>query len=288
METHFEVLDREAEQIVKEIGIPPCPMILTKLMQEMRSDDPDFGKLGKMIGGDVSLAATMLKTVNSPFYGLRTKATSVQQAIALLGLRHVAELVAGLLLRQAFPGGTSDLMDEFWETSSAISDINDRLVRKFKHVRRDGLQTFALFRDCGMLAMMQKFKNYKPVFPGARQGTDVSVTAVEDIHHKINHARVGYQMAKTWLLPDETCEAVLRHHEYAELQANGAGLSATSLQHIALTLAAESIYVKQEYNAVSAEWALGSEFALELMGITQPELDEIAAEILEDLAAQPR
>ena len=288
METHFEVLDREAEQIVKEIGIPPCPMILTKLMQEMRSDDPDFGKLGKMIGGDVSLAATMLKTVNSPFYGLRTKATSVQQAIALLGLRHVAELVAGLLLRQAFPGGTSDLMDEFWETSSAISEINDRLVRKFKHVRRDGLQTFALFRDCGMLAMMQKFKSYKPVFPGAKQGTDVSVTAVEDIHHKINHARVGYQMAKTWLLPDETCEAVLRHHEYAELHANGAGLSDTSLQHIALTLAAESIYVKQEYNAVSAEWALGSEFALELMGISQAELDGIAAEILADLAAQPR
>jgi len=140
-----------------------------------------------------------------------------------------------------------------------------------------------------MLAMMQKFKNYKPVFPGARQGaTDVSVTAVEDIHHKINHARVGYQMAKTWLLPDETCEAVLRHHEYSELQANGAGLSATSLQHIALTLAAESIYVKQEYNAVSAEWALGSEFALEQMGISQADLDEIGLGIIEELATNPR
>ena len=288
METHFEVLDREAEQIVREIGIPPCPMILTKLMQEMRSDDPDFGKLGKMIGGDVSLAAAMLKTVNSPFYGLRSKATSVTQAIALLGLRHVAELVTGLLLRQAFPGGTSDVMDEFWETSSAIAQINDLLVRKFKHVRRDGLQTFALFRDCGMLAMMQKFKNYKPVFPGAKQGPDVSVTAVEEMHHKIDHARVGYQMARTWLLPDETCEAVLRHHEYAELQANGAGLCAASLQHIALTLAAESIYVKQEYNALSAEWALGSEFALEQMGVTQADLDEIGVGIIEELAAQPR
>jgi len=288
METHFEVLDREAEQIVREIGIPPCPMILTKLMQEMRSDDPDFGKLGKMIGGDVSLAATMLKTVNSPFYGLRSKATSVQQAIALLGLRHVAELVAGLLLRQAFPGGTSDAMDEFWETSSAISQINDLLVRKFKHVRRDGLQTYALFRDCGMLAMMQKFKSYKPVFPGAKQGPAVSVTALEEMHHKISHARVGYQMAKTWLLPDGVCEAVLRHHDYDALQADGAGLTEQSLQHIALTLAAESIFVKRELNAVSAEWALGGEFALAQMGITQAELDEMGAGIIEELAAQPR
>jgi HD-like signal output (HDOD) protein len=286
METDFEVLDREAEQIVKEIGIPPCPMILTRLMQEMRSDDPDFGKLGKMIGGDVSLAATMLKTVNSPFYGLRSKATTVQQAMALLGLRHVAELVAGLLLRQAFPGGSSNLMDEFWETSSAITQINDVLVRKFKHVRRDGLQTYALFRDCGMLAMMQKFKNYKPVFPGAKQGTDVSVTAVEEIHHKINHARVGYQMAKTWLLPDGVCHAILRHHDYAELQATGAGLTVPSLQHIALTLAAEEIFVKNELGATSAEWALGGEFALGQMEITQADLDEIAATVIAELAAQ--
>lgn len=288
METDFEVLDREAEQIVKEIGIPPCPMILTKLMQEMRSDEPDFGKLGKMIGGDVSLAAAMLKTVNSPFYGLRTKATSVTQAIALLGLRHVAELVSSLLLRQAFASGTSDLMDDFWETSSGIAQINDLLVRHFKHVKRDGLLTFGVFRDCGILAMMQRFKNYQPIYASARKGSDASVIAVEEIHYKVNDARVGYQMAKTWLLPDETCLAVLKHHDYAELQADGAGLSAPSLQHIALTLAAESIFVQQEHGAMSSEWALGSEFALEQMGVTQAELDALAVTIIAELAAQPR
>ena len=77
MTQDLEVLDREAEQIVKDIGIPPCPAILTKLMQEMREDEPDFKRIGKLIGGDVSLGAAMLKTVNSPFYGLNRKATSV-------------------------------------------------------------------------------------------------------------------------------------------------------------------------------------------------------------------
>ncbi len=286
MATDFEVLDREAEQIVREIGIPPCPMILTKLMQEMRSDDPDFGKLGKLISGDASLAAAMLKTVNSPFYGLRSKATSVPQAIALLGLRHVAELVSGLLLRQAFQGGTSELMDEFWESSTRIGQINDLLVRRFKHVRRDGLQTFGVFRDCGMLAMMQKFKNYKPLFPGAPRPANASVIALEDAEYKINHARIGYQLAKTWLLPDEVCEAVLRHHDYAELQAGSTGLAAASLQHIALTLAAESIFVKHELHAPSAEWGLGSAFALETMEISQAELDEIADALIDELAEQ--
>jgi HD-like signal output (HDOD) protein len=285
METDLEVLDREAEQIVKSIGIPPCPMILTKLMQEMRNDEPDFAKLGKLIGGDVSLAAAMLKTVNSPFYGLRSKATSVLQAIALLGLRNVAELVTGLLLRQAFPGGTSDQMDEFWEYSAAIARVNALLARQFKHIDRDGAHTFALFRDCGMLAMMQKFKGYKPVFAGSAANDDARATARDDKLYGVNHARVGYQMAKTWLLPDETCQAVLRHHDYAELQADGAGIPAASLQHIALTLAAESIYVELELEVTSAEWVRGGTFALEQLGITQADLDSIAEALKPELAA---
>lgn len=288
MEPYLEVIDREAEQIVRDIGIPPCPMILTKLMQEMRGDDPDFAKLGKLIGGDVSLAAAMLKTVNSPFYGLASKATSVPQALALLGLRRVAELVTNLLLRQAFPGGTSELMDEFWETSESIAQINSLLVRHFKQVNPDALQTFGVFRDCGMLAMMQTFRHYKPVFAGGSRGAHASVTAREDQNHAVNHAWVGHRMARTWLLPEGVCEAVLRHHDYAELQLNTAGIPAQSLQHIALTLASESIFVKHALGENSPEWTLGSAFALDVMGITQCELDGIAQTIVAELDTQQK
>ena len=246
---------------------------------------PDFIKLGKLISGDVSLGAAMLKTVNSPFYGLRTKATSVQQAIALLGLRNVAELVTGLLLRQAFPGGTSDRMDDFWEISSGIAEINALLAREFKNVDGDGAHTYALFRDCGMLAMMQRFKGYKPVLPGSDETGECSATASEQKRYDMNHARIGCQMAKTWLLPDEICQAVLRHHDYAELQIDGAGIPTASLQHIALTLAAESIYVKQELGIDSAEWGRGAAFALEQLGVTQLDLDDIADSLQAEMAA---
>lgn len=286
MEATLEVVDREAEQIVKQIGLPPCPVILTKIMGEMRRDDPDFEKLGELIAGDVSLAASMLKTVNSPFYGLSSKATSVQQALALLGLRHVATLVTGLLLRQAFPGGHSAIMDEFWEVTAGIGRVNTALTKRFRHVNRDALQTFALFRDCGMLAMIKKYKDYKPVFPGTRRTSTVSVTALEDARFKVNHARVGYQMAKNWQLPDETCEAVLRHHEYARLMDTGAGVSLPSRQHIALTLAAEAIYVKHEHGVASHAWALGGPFALKELGISQAEFESLAREVTAELEAE--
>jgi HD-like signal output (HDOD) protein len=279
MDQSLAVLDREAEQIVTDIGLPPCPAILTKLMQEMRNDEPDFAKLGKLIGGDVSLAAAMLKTVNSPFYGLRSKATSIQQAIALLGLRNVAQLVTGLLLRDAFPGGSSDLMDEYWESSSAIAQISAVLAHDLKCANRDEAYTFALFRDCGMLAMMGTFKDYKPIFPGTKAPGDGSVTDYEDARYAMNHARVGCQLAKTWLLPEPICQAVLWHHQYAAVHDGSAGILAVSSRHIALALAAEAVFVKQKMGTNSAEWRKGAEFALAALDITQADLDGAAERV---------
>jgi HD-like signal output (HDOD) protein len=282
MEHDLEELDREAEHIVRDIGIPPCPAILTKLMQEMREDEPDFVKLGKLIGGDVSLAAAMLKTVNSPFYGLRTKATSVQQAIALLGLRNVAQLVTGLLLREAFPGGTSDVMDEYWESSSGIARVNAGLTRKFKGIDRDEAYTFALFRDCGMLAMIGSFDGYKPVLAGDKVQGDARITDFEDQHYGMNHARIGYHLAKTWLLPEEICKSILWHHDYVALQDGRAGVHAVSAKHIALALAAESIFVKASIGVTNPEWRKGGDYALAQLGVTQEELDAFGEEVVSE------
>ena len=284
MTTELEVLDREAEEIINDIGIPPCPAILTTLMREMRSDDPDFVKLGKLIGSDVSLAAAMLKTVNSPFYGLRNKATSVQQAILLLGLRNVAELVTGLLLRQAFPGGNSDVHDEYWELSSAIAGMSALLARRVKGMGRDEAYTFALFRDCGMLAMLGNFEGYKPKLPGARSDTEECVTAGEDRLFGMNHARLGCRLAETWLLPEDTCQAILLHHEYATLADGSAGLSPTARSNIAVALAAQYLYCKAKMGLTDVEWRRGGAFALAQLGLEQDALDALGPELMKELA----
>lgn len=285
MDQALEILDHEAEQIVADIGIPPCPGILTKLMQEMRNDEPDFVKLGKLISGDISLAAAMLKTVNSPFYGLPAKAKSVQAAISLLGLRNVAQLVSGLVLRDAFPGGSSDLMGEYWESTSAIAQISALLAQEFKCINSDEAYTFALFRDCGMLAMMSNLKSYRPVLPGSKLPAAGNVTASEDRLFGVNHARVGCQLAKNWLLPDEICQAILRHHRYSSPKNGGDGPSIMSDQRVALVLAAEAAFVTHKMGILSEEWRKGAEFALAVLDITQADLDRVTGDLSPALLA---
>ena len=126
--TETSLASPEAEQLVKEIGIPPCPAVLAEFMAESNRDEPDFRRLSHLINRDVALAASVLKTINSPLYGLTRKARTVQDALALLGLRETSRLIAGLLLRRAFASSQSPAIYEFWDASSRVAMIAGRTL----------------------------------------------------------------------------------------------------------------------------------------------------------------
>lgn len=280
MQNDLETLDDEAERIVKNMGIPPCPAILTQLLNEMRNEEPDFAKTGRIISRDVGLSAAMLNTVNSPFYGLHNKARSVPQALALLGLRNVAQLVTGLLLRQVFPLAHSAAMEEFWVSSSSIALVTAYLVRgKVKGINFDDAYTFALFRDCGIPAMLTTFPAYRSPLTQAGAGNDASPTELENKHHGLNHASTGYYLAKSWLLPEATCQAVLHHHDYTALRNGSVDIPAISIRLIMLALAAECLFTMHSTGMPCAEWGQNGDFALQQLGITQAELEASAQEM---------
>ena len=273
-----DTLDRNADQIVKEIGIPPCPAILTKLLRETRADEPDFRRVGQLVGGDVALASAMLKVTNSSFYGLRTKAASVQQALALLGLATVTHLVTGLLLRQAFSRSVGPHMERYWKASMATSLISALLCRET--VRGDsGIAcTYGLFRDCGMPVMLQKFPIYADIFDGSALTPGEPVCEVENERYTTNHARVGAQLARNWHLPESLCSAILHHHDALYSDTIPAQTEAQALVLIAIGLTAEQIYCDAT-NGVCHEWAPAGEWALSELDLTQEKFGAIAARV---------
>ncbi len=273
--------DNEAEGVLSGICIPPCPAILTKLMKEMRGDEPDFGKISQLVSEDASLAAAMLQTVNSAFYGLRTKATSVQQAIILLGLREVRRLATRVLLRDTFSNGSSERMEQYWESSSTIAQISAFLADHFGGFDRDEAYTFALFRDCGMLAMMDSYEDYTPLLPGDAVPQEGNAVALENKLHNMNHALVGANLAKIWLLPEEIHQSILWHHDYTTMSQGREKIGAAHARRIALTLVAEWIYVKQTTATESPDWRKGSIFALKDLHTTMEDLEAVMTQTMQ-------
>ncbi|MEI6701906.1 MAG: HDOD domain-containing protein [Deltaproteobacteria bacterium] len=112
----LELLDKEMERVAQSIGIPACPAILLELSEETKKADPDFQKVEKLVSKDVGLSATLLKTINSPFYGLRNKISSVSQAVGLLGLSTLSSTISGLVLRNVFSCKDQVSMERFLVT----------------------------------------------------------------------------------------------------------------------------------------------------------------------------
>lgn len=279
MQQQLATVGREAERNLKTIGIPPCPMVLTTLVREMRVDEPDFTRVGKLLSGDIGLAAAMLKTVNSPFYGLTTKATSVQRALALLGLCNVAQLVTGLLLRQAFPATDNELMEQFWESSGSIAAIMAHLAPRFRGIDRDEAYTFGLFRDCGIPVMMLSYSDHAALYRQWHRKRNKSLIELEEAHLRNSHACVGYDLAQGWYLPDHACQAIRWHHDCSALNCDNGDVSPAAVLLIALGMLAEALYWTHCDSPHVVEWENCRPAVLARLGLSEDRFESLLAEV---------
>ena len=278
-----EVLDQEMERVMLSVGIPPRPSILQDLTAEVKSDEPDFHKIEQLISSDIGLSATLLKTINSPFYGLRSKASSVKQAISLLGLTALTRLVSGAMLRKVFASSGAMNMEHFWDASAKVALTTSYIAKQLPGMNKDEAYTFGLFQNCGIPLLMQRFPEYNQTLSVANSSSSQKFTDVEDKLHPTNHATMGYLLTKSWHLPEVLSKAIRFHHEYDMLAGPQAQLPEESKNLVALALLAERSIQLESGMSNSVEWFKGGHYALAHLGLSEIEYTEIAADVAQVL-----
>lgn len=277
-------VDQELEQAVLNLGIPPCPTLLLAISAEVRQEEPDLQKIERLICADVGLSAALIKTVNSPFYGLRTKVHSVMQAIHMLGLSHLSLMVKGMVLRDALKGMSKVDMGRFWDASSKVAIISSYIVGRLPYIAyeqmrrqidKDEVYTYGLFQDCGIPVMLSYHPEYKEVLGVANQASDKMFTEIEDVKYVNNHTMIGYMLAKSWGLPEPMVQAIRYHHEHAALQQDATFLSNESRDLIALALLSErAIQIISGLNQ-TCEWQKGGQWVMQHFGLSDTDFDSI-------------
>ncbi|GLR11461.1 HDOD domain-containing protein [Chitinimonas prasina] len=266
---------------VLDIGIPPRPTILDILARELRSGEPDFGRIAQCVSEDVSLSAGLIKTANSPFFGFRVRARTVSHALTMLGINIAGKAIAGVALRNAFPA--SPALERFWDASARIAEYSGHLVGLLgvrEGIRSDDAYTFGLFRDCGMPVLMRKFPAYRDTLLRANANPDKRFTAIEDEDFPTNHAIVGCMLAQSWSLPEEICLAIRHHHDFLLMQSGAISLPPASRRLVALAQLAE--YIHQQHSGMNQteEWAKLGMASLSTLELGQVQLAELAAQVV--------
>ena len=271
-------VDSLFERTLLDIGIPPCPVILQTFMAEARKDEPDYRRLEHIIGDDVGLAASLIKTANSPFFGLRQPVRSVYSALSILGLKASISAVAGIVLRDSFPRLRN--LQRFWDGSARVSHLSGWLALQLdiRGLRADDAYTYGLFRDCGIAVLLGRFPNYLKLLGVANHETGLSFTAVEETELPTNHARVGAILAQSWWLPDEISLAIGSHHDLAALDPDGSSLPPTSRKLIAAAQLAEHMVQRQLGLSHTEEWGKLGAACLKCLNIDDALLEALYTE----------
>jgi HD-like signal output (HDOD) protein len=264
--------------LIKDIPIPPRPIIVQQMQEEMAKSDPDMRRIAQIIAQDVGLSVAVLKTVNSPIYGLSRRAESVDQAVGLIGLKQLGILVAALALRSLLKGD-SNALGRFYDTSARRAQAMTRIAKLTGLVDVALAQTFGLFCDVGIPLLMHRFPAYVQTLKVANEDRERSFTAIEQDAHHTDHALIGAMMARTWCLPVNVALAIRLHHDYEVFLDPKVPREVARM--ISMNILTEEAIQRYAQIHSNAEWSKGGDYVASTLAMDPAEVEEWIGQLVE-------
>ena len=270
IDTDRELDNALASGPLRDISIPPCPELLLALRTEMDKSDPDPHAIAGIAMRDVAMAASLIRTANSPYYARSRPVTSASEAVGLLGMRMSEKLLTAFLMRNAIRV-SSPLLEHFWDSSTRRALAMAHIARQLYGVDPELAYSCGLFGHVGIPILMQGVSGYSGTLTEALARQDRSFTETENAAHKTDHAVVGALVARTWRLPSPIYLAVRLHHDFTILRDSHAQPVVRTL--VAMALVAEQLVNLHEGAKEQREWAAHGADCLAHLDVGEPELD---------------
>ena len=163
---------------------------------------------------DPGLTGNVLRLANSAYFGIPSKVASTRQAVLLLGLKKLIQLVIASCVNAAMdkpvPGYNLPPGD-LWRHSIAVSIASEALVRDKKNLEAEDIFTPALLHDIGKLILGHFVKEEQESIEKIAE-TGVPYVVAENMVLGTDHAEVGARILTQWSFPREVIDAVRWHH----------------------------------------------------------------------------
>lgn len=195
------------------LQLPALPIAVTQFLEKSKDPEASIKELSQLIETDAGLTLELLRHVNSAFVGLRNKASSVQQAISLLGLRQVKMFIVSNGMQAAVRARKSKLIHQagFWNAGLQKA-LFAREVAKMLKTDADVAFAGALLQDYLLPVVTNEMEDQYLAFIQHRDRLPDCLADYEDKTFDWNHALAGASLARKWNLPDELVACILFHH----------------------------------------------------------------------------
>lgn len=196
-------------------NLPSLPVVVAHIQRLVSGSRTSMAEIARAMSRDQAIAARVIRLVNSAFYGLRSRVTSIQHAIVVLGLNTVKNLVTGVSIVRAFEdGGRASMFDRerFWLHTFCCALLSRRMAGELRKPRPEDYFLAGLLHDTGILVLDQFFHNR---FVDTLQYCAANSTDYVDAEQEVlgtTHQQVGEYLARKWQLPEILVQAARYHH----------------------------------------------------------------------------
>lgn len=207
------------ENIINKIEelneLPGVPVVLTEILSLFDKDDVKSKDLVALIDKDQSLTFKVLRVANSPFYGFSRKISTIELAIALIGLKTIKEIVVSLVVKEIFIDKNIKDFDikNYWHYTLFSAVSTKYFAKKLGYKLLGEAFVTGLMHDIGIIIIAYYFNDYlKEIFNLLKTNKNLSFIDAEKLVYDVNHAEIGYLVSNKWNLPSKISKSIKNHH----------------------------------------------------------------------------
>lgn len=197
--------------------MPAFPKSVQQVVQ-LTSDDSSSAKdLVKVIETDPVMTVKILKVINSPFYGLPNKITSIQRAVIHIGLNTIKNLALSIAaIGMLKPKNKAGFNTQSFLMHSITTASICRLLAERLNVSLMELSDFfiaGLLHDFGKIVLAEfDPANYQLALNKSRE-QQLALNITEQEFLEIDHAQAGKLLTNFWGLDELLINAIAYHHD---------------------------------------------------------------------------
>ena len=203
-----------------KLEIPKLPQTVSAVCQRANLPECTAADLCEVLERDTAITVDLLKHVNSAATGLRTKAATVRQAVALLGIKKTRLFVITTVLEQHMRNTKSPLiLAQLFCLSAMERALIAREIAKATNRDTDLAFAAALIQDFILPSLTRQSVAEYASFMQQLSVGDGDLPALESARFGCTHADCAAYLMLNWGFPDDLICCALLHHRATQIWA---------------------------------------------------------------------
>jgi len=209
---NFSIL---SEEIVKNIhSLPQFPENVLQIQKLISDPSSDMPTIARQISMDPALTADLLKIVNSAQYMLSKKVDNISEAVKMIGIKGIKNLLYSYGTQKILGDDTFD-KKKLWEHSYKTAFYAYNLVKNFKRDNSllDDVYVGGILHDMGKIIFSNVHPDLLKKIRSFCSDKNLPASTFEDLSAGMNHAELGALIAEKWNFPDRLVTTIRYHHD---------------------------------------------------------------------------